>query len=203
MSSIGKGAPWRQRQRRDTYVLRAKNESWRSRAAYKLIEIDQTHRLTKSAKTALDLGAAPGSWSQYLSRKVNKVIACDLKEFPAIEGVTSIIGDFTLDSTQKEIKEQLLHAPLDILVSDCAPDISGNRDRDQAQMSHLIEETFHLANRLVKLGGLVLVKVLQGEQTQQLWHQYRRNQRLDQLKVVKPDASRPQSTETYWLAKLS
>ncbi|MCA8837830.1 MAG: RlmE family RNA methyltransferase [Gammaproteobacteria bacterium] len=200
MSSIGSGQPWLRRQRRDLYVRRAKEESWRSRAVYKLIEMDQAHRLVHRRDTVIDLGAAPGSWSQYLARRAATVVACDLKKIEPIDGVKFVCGDFTDLVVQDEIS-CLATQKADVLVSDCSPAHTGVSEADQGAMTHLAMETIALASRLLRCDGVIVMKILQGAQTQELWRQCRSE--CASARVVKPAASRAQSREVYWLLRPS
>ena len=194
------GSQWLRRQSRDIYVRRARQGAWRSRAVFKLIDIDKAQRLVRRSDVIVDLGAAPGSWSQYLSQRARRVVACDIRPIEPIDGVCLVQGDFREQAVQQRICAAA-EAPLDGLCCDCAPQLSGISEVDQSAMAGLIEETIALANRLVKSGGFALIKALTGKETQALMAQYRA--RFASLRVVKPSASRAESAETFWLIRLN
>src|SRR5580704_10069997 len=185
----------------DPYVKRAKAEGWRSRAVFKLEAIDRSSRLLKPGMMVLDLGAAPGAWSQYASRKVGvngKVVANDLLPMEELPGVTFVQGDFREQAVVDRIEEALASARLDVLLSDMAPNLSGMDAIDAPRSMHLAELALDMACQTLKPGGNALIKVLQGAGFEALMASAR--SRFGRLKCLKPEASRSRSSETYLLA---
>jgi len=186
----------------DPFVQRAKSAGWRSRAIYKLEEIDRKEKLLKPGQVCLDLGAAPGAWSQYARRQVGRpgrVIATDILAMPAIPGVEFVQGDFR----ESEVFEQVLalcpERGADVVLSDMAPNLSGVDAIDHPRCAYLVELALELAGRVLKPDGCALIKVFQGAGFEELV----RTARLQFAKVrlVKPQASRTRSPELYLLAK--
>jgi 23S rRNA (uridine2552-2'-O)-methyltransferase len=186
----------------DAYVQRAQKEGWRSRAAFKLIEIDDKDRLLKPGLTVVDLGAAPGSWCQYAVRRIQpggRLIALDLLEMTPMAGVDFIQGDFREDETLSRLKEALAGRQVDLVLSDMAPNISGIAVSDDARAMYLAELTLEFAGQHLKPGGDMLVKTFQGAGFMEL---RRAVQAVFQTLVMrKPAASRDRSAETYLLAR--
>ncbi len=186
----------------DSYVQRAKAEGWRSRAVFKLIEIDEKDRLLKPGMTVVDLGAAPGSWCQYATRRIQpggKLIALDLLEMTPLAGVEFIQGDFREDETLRRIEEALAGRQVDLVLSDMAPNMSGIAVSDDARAMYLAELTLEFARQHLKPGGDMLVKTFQGAGFMEL---RRAVQGLFKtLLMRKPAASRDRSAETYLLAR--
>jgi 23S rRNA (uridine2552-2'-O)-methyltransferase len=186
----------------DTYVQRAKAEGWRSRAAFKLIEIDEKDHLLKPGLTVVDLGATPGSWCQYVARRIQpggKVIALDLLEMTPMAGVEFIQGDFREDETLKRLETALAGRPVDLVLSDMAPNMSGISVSDDARVMHLAELTLEFSRQHLKPGGDMLVKVFQGAGFMELRREI--TEVFETLLVRKPAASRDRSAETYLLAR--
>ena len=184
----------------DLYVQRAQREGYRSRAAYKLLEIDQRDHLLKPSMVVVDLGATPGGWSQVAADKVGphgKVIALDLLPLHPIPGVEFIQGDFREESVQMELEERLGGKQVGLVISDMSPNISGISLTDQARAMHLAELALEFALQHLKPGGALLVKIFQGVG----FEDYVRLMRGDFARVVtrKPDASRDRSNEVYLL----
>jgi 23S rRNA (uridine2552-2'-O)-methyltransferase len=186
----------------DPFVQRAKSEGWRSRAVYKLEEIDRREKLLKPGHQCLDLGAAPGAWSQYARRKVGRagrVIATDMLEMPGIAGVEFVQGDVR----EAEVFAQLLalcpQRGVDVVLSDMAPNISGVDAIDHPRFAHLVELALELAGRVLKPDGCALIKVFQGAGFEDLVRAARLQ--FAKVKLVKPQASRTRSAELYLLAK--
>jgi 23S rRNA (uridine2552-2'-O)-methyltransferase len=186
----------------DPFVQRAKSEGWRSRAVYKLEEIDRREKLLKPGQVCLDLGAAPGAWSQYARRKVGRagrVIATDMLQMPAIPGVQFVQGDVR----DAEVFDQVLalcpQREVDVVLSDLAPNISGVDAIDHPRCADLVELALEMAGRVLKPDGCALIKVFQGAGFEDLV----RTARLQfaKVKLVKPQASRTRSAELYLLAK--
>jgi 23S rRNA (uridine2552-2'-O)-methyltransferase len=201
MATKGGSARWRQRQETDIYVQRARREGWRSRAVYKLEEIQKRHKLMRPGSAVVDLGAAPGGWCQYALQCVGtngRVIGLDVLEMPPIEGVEFIHGDFTEDSVLAELQQCIGGQPVDLVMSDMAPNITGTRSVDQPRSMYLIEISLELAYEVLRPGGHFVTKVFHGEGFDELVKATR--QRFESVKVRKPKASRSDSRETYLVA---
>lgn len=186
----------------DPYVQRAKAEGWRSRAVFKLIEIDEKDHLLKPGILVADLGAAPGSWCQYAARRVQpggKIIALDLLEMVPLAGVDFIQGDFRDDMVLQRLQECLAGRQVDLVLSDMAPNISGIATADDARMMHLAELTLDFARDHLKPGGDLLVKVFQGAGFMDLRRAMQ--EAFVSLSSRKPSASRDRSPETYLLGR--
>lgn len=186
----------------DPYVQLAKHEGYRSRASYKLLEIIERDHLLKPGMRVVDLGAAPGGWSQVVAQKLagqGKVIALDLLEMTPLAGVTFIQGDFREDAVLAELVKALDGRPVDLVVSDMAPNLSGVGLVDQARAMHLAELALEFALQHLKPGGSFLVKVFQGDG----FDEYIRTMRghFRQVATRKPKASRGRTNETFLLAK--
>ena len=192
---------WLRRHVSDAYVRQARAEGYRSRAAYKLLEIDQKDRLLRAGMRVLDLGAAPGGWSQVAARKVGprgRVVAIDLLEIAPISGVTVLKGDLREPGVRAAAREALGGA-VDLVLSDLSPNLSGIAGVDQARAAELAQLALELARELLKPSGALLVKVFQGEAFEELRGQARRA--FQTVLVRKPGASRGESRETYLLAR--
>jgi len=191
---------WMNEHVNDFFVKQAKKEGYRSRAAYKLIEIAKHDRLFRSGMTIVDLGAAPGGWSQVAAPKLGergKIVALDLNEMEPLPGVTFIQGDFTESGVLAELKNALGKSPVDLVISDMSPNITGIAASDQARSMYLAELALEFSREQLNSGGAFLVKVFQGAGFQE----FLRSMRLDFNKVVtrKPEASRDRSSELYLL----
>jgi 23S rRNA (uridine2552-2'-O)-methyltransferase len=198
----GSSRRWRQRQERDIYVEQANRAGLRSRAAFKLEEIQAKERLLVPGAVCVDLGAAPGSWSQLAARLVapgGRVVAVDLLPMDAIDGVEFLQGDFTAPETLTALRALLPVHGVDIVMSDMAPNMSGNRAIDQPRIVALLEEALLFATEVLAPGGDLLLKAFQGEGIDGLTRDLRR--RFKTVKVLKPKASRPESREIYLLAR--
>jgi 23S rRNA (uridine2552-2'-O)-methyltransferase len=193
---------WKKRQAADPYVQKAQQEGWRSRAVYKLQELDKKQRVLRKGGVILDLGAAPGGWSQYAVTRVGpegRVLAIDLLAMEPLAGVEFIQGDFTEDDALQQLMACLREAKADLVMSDMAPNISGLRSVDQPRSMYLAELALDLAVQTLKAGGSFVTKVFMGEGFDELVKSCR--QRFDTVKVVKPAASRQESRETYISAR--
>jgi 23S rRNA (uridine2552-2'-O)-methyltransferase len=184
----------------DHYVQRAKAEGWRSRAAFKLMEIDEKDRLLRPGMVVVDLGAAPGGWSQVAAERVGsggRVLALDLLDMAPVAGVEFIQGDFREDAALAELTFRLAGQPVDLVISDMAPNISGIAATDQARSVHLAELALEFASRHLKSGGSFLVKTFQG----QGFDAFRKamGAAFDKVVVRKPKSSRDRSSEVYLL----
>ena len=186
----------------DVYVRRAKQDGYRSRSAYKLLEILGKDNLVRSGMTVVDLGAAPGGWSQVLAPLVGakgQVIALDILEMEPLRGVVLIRGDFSEESTLEFLDEQLGNHPIDLVVSDMAPNISGIGFVDQARSIQLAELALEFSRDRLKPGGDLLVKVFQGAGLDEFRKQLSTG--FASVAVRKPKASRDRSSEFYLLAR--
>lgn len=190
----------------DPYVKRAQREGYRARAAYKLSEIDETLKLVRPGQVVVDLGAVPGAWSQYLRRRFapagaaqgeldGTVIALDLLPFEPIEGVQFIQGDFREDAVVAELERVLAGRPVDLVVSDMAPNLSGVGAADAARMAHLVELAADFALRHLRPEGALVVKAFHGSGYSQLVKLFKDSFRI--VKPIKPKASRDRSSETF------
>ena len=185
----------------DPYVQRAKAEGFRSRAIYKLEEMDRKVKLLHPGQVVLDLGAAPGGWSQYARRKIGRhgrVVAMDILPMDAINGVEIVLGDFREDAVLEQLIGMVGERAVDVLLSDMSPNLSGIDAIDQPSSLYLVELALDMANRVLKKDGAVLIKTFQGYGFQEVVAAARRNFSL--VKLLKPDASRSRSPELYLLA---
>ena len=197
----GSSRRWLKRQERDPYVERAVREGWRSRSAFKLIEIDERERILKRGAIVADLGAAPGGWSQVAARRVGeegRVYAIDRLPMDPIPGVECIEGDFFTADAVEKLRGLIGTQAVDLVLCDLAPNISGNRAIDQPRSLALVEAAMEFAGQVLKPGGAFLAKVFQGEGQRDLEKELRL--RYGKLKVIKPKASRAESREIYLLA---
>ena len=186
----------------DPYVKQAQAGGWRSRAAFKLMQIDEKDHLLGPGMCVVDLGAAPGSWSQYASQRVQpggKVYALDLLPMTTLGGVDFIQGDFREAEVLARLEASLGGRKVDLVLSDMAPNLSGIADADQARMAHLTELALDFARSHLKTGGNMLVKLFQGAGYMEL--RAAMQQAFEKLVVRKPEASRDRSAETYLLAR--
>jgi 23S rRNA (uridine2552-2'-O)-methyltransferase len=186
----------------DHFVKLAQKEGYRSRACYKLIEIDERDRLLKPGMTVIDLGSAPGGWSQVLSQRLGDkgtIIASDILPMDTLADVTFIQGDFTEQAVFDEIMAAVNGRPVDLVISDMAPNLSGMRDIDQPRAMYLVELVLDLASQVLRPGGDMLVKAFQGEGFES-WLQDCRGS-FSKVQTRKPKASRPRSREVYQLAR--
>jgi 23S rRNA (uridine2552-2'-O)-methyltransferase len=194
---------WLERQLNDPYVAQAKRDGYRSRAAYKLIEIDDKHRLLKPGMTVVDLGAAPGGWSQIAARRVGaadgrgKVIAIDLLEMPEIPGVQFAQLDFHANDAPEKLTA-MMGGRADVVMSDMAANTTGHRKTDQLRIVGLVEIAAAFASEVLNPGGAFLAKVFQSGADTELLAQLKRD--FATVKHVKPAASRQDSAERYVLA---
>ena len=193
---------WMREHVTDPYVKRANAEGLRSRAAYKLQQIDAKDKLLKPGMTVVDLGAAPGGWSQVAAKAVGnggRVIALDLLEMAQVPGVTVICGDFQEQETLRRLEEALEGEPIDLVLSDMAPNISGIASADQARAIGLAELALEFASMHLKPQGNFLVKTFHGAGYDGLVNTLRRS--FQQVYTRKPDASRSRSSEVFLLGK--
>jgi 23S rRNA (uridine2552-2'-O)-methyltransferase len=194
---------WLERQLNDPYVAQAKRDGFRSRAAYKLREIDDKYHILKSGLAVVDLGAAPGGWSQIAAKRVGaeagkgKVVAIDLLEMPEIPGVTFAQLDFLTDSAPQKIRA-MLGGGADVVMSDMAANTTGHRKTDQLRIVGLVENAAAFAADVLNPGGTFIAKVFQSGADASLQAELKRN--FTMVRHVKPAASRQDSSERYVLA---
>jgi 23S rRNA (uridine2552-2'-O)-methyltransferase len=198
MPKKSSSARWKQRQASDPFVARARREGLRSRAVYKLEELDQRLRLLRPGSVVIDLGAAPGGWSQYAAERAGRagrVLALDVLPMDPLPGVEFLQGDFTTDAALQQLLQRLDGAQVNLVMSDMAPNISGMRSVDQPRSMYLAELASELASNTLTSGGCFITKVFMGEGFDSLLSACRAAYKT--VKVVKPAASRPESRETY------
>jgi 23S rRNA (uridine2552-2'-O)-methyltransferase len=197
---------WLQDHANDTYVKLAQKEGYRARAAYKLSEIDEQFKLLRPGQLVVDLGSTPGAWSQYIRRKFaaggaavgelnGRIVALDILPMEPIEGVTFIQGDFREDEVLAKLNEAVNDEPVDVVVSDMAPNLSGVTVTDTARVAHLVELALDFALQHLKPEGALVTKVFHGSGYSELVEQFRAQFRV--VKAVKPKASRDKSSETF------
>lgn len=194
---------WLKRQHQDTYVARAQADGFRSRAVYKLEELDDKYGLIGAGQVIVDLGAAPGAWSQYALRKLGKsageIIALDILPIEPIDGVLALQGDFTESETLDKLLKMLSGKPVDLVICDMAPNISGNKAVDQPKSMYLAELAFDFAVKHLNVGGVFVVKLFQGEGFPQYLSELRTC--FKRVNMCKPQASRKESKEMYAVAR--
>jgi 23S rRNA (uridine2552-2'-O)-methyltransferase len=195
----------------DPYVKAAQKDGYRARAAYKLQEIDEQFKLFRPGQLVVDLGSAPGAWSQYLRRRFapksagaggaavgalnGRIVALDILPMEPIEGVDFLQGDFRDEAVLGRLQELVGGQPVDVVVSDMAPNLSGVADTDAARISHLVELAIDFAVHHLKPEGALVTKVFHGSGYSQLMEAYKANFRV--VKAIKPKASRDRSAETF------
>ena len=192
---------WLQIHVNDPYVKQAQKDGYRSRASYKLLEVQEKYKLIRPGMSVVDLGAAPGGWSQVTSRLIGgqgRLIASDILEMDSIPDVTFIQGDFTQDEVLAQILEAVGNSQVDLVISDMAPNMSGTPEVDMPKAMFLCELALDLAARILKPGGNFVIKVFQGEGFDAYVKDAR--QKFDKVQMIKPDSSRGSSREQYMLA---
>ena len=193
---------WLREHHEDEYVAKAKKEGWRSRAVYKLIELDEKYHLIRPGMTVVDLGAAPGGWSQYASSRVQAegtVVALDLLEMPAIVDVTIIQGDFREENVLNQLLEVTKNSKVDLVLSDMAPNMSGMKAVDAPRAMYLAELALDFVDRVLKPNGSLAIKLFHGEGFDSYVKEARN--RFREVYIKKPKASRPRSKEVYLVAR--
>lgn len=193
---------WRQRQEKDPYVQLARKEGWRSRAVFKLQQILDKERLLKPGMTCIDLGAAPGGWSQLVASRLKervRIIAIDLLPMDSLPSVEFLQGDFTTDVTLQALQALLGDTRADLVMSDMAPNISGTKAVDQPRSMYLAELALDFARQTLAANGSFICKVFQGEGTDAFIADARRS--FGRVKAMKPKASRAGSSEIYLVAR--
>jgi 23S rRNA (uridine2552-2'-O)-methyltransferase len=197
---------WLLRQVNDPFVERAKKEGLRSRAAFKIIEVDEKFKIFKRGKVVVDLGAAPGGWSQYAVQKVGdgNVVAIDLLEIEPIPGVVFFQQDFLVENAAEKIVTKLKEIPhnkggrCDVLLSDMAANTTGDHQTDHMRIIALLEESLDLGSKILSDGGCFVGKIFQGGSSDEILKKLRKN--FSTVKYFKPDSSRKDSSETYLVA---
>ena len=214
MATRGKGKKlnkaWLHDHLTDPYVKQAQREGYRARAAYKLKEMDEQLRLLEPGQVVVDLGAAPGAWSQYVRRKFGRdagadpalagpvhgaIVALDMLDFEPIDGVEFVAGDFREADVLAALEERLGGRPVDVVLSDMAPNLSGVAASDSARMADLVELAIEFAGRHLRPEGVLVCKVFHGSGYSQLVERFKA--RFRNVKAVKPKASRAKSAETF------
>ncbi|MFO7325339.1 MAG: 23S rRNA (uridine(2552)-2'-O)-methyltransferase RlmE [Pseudomonadota bacterium] len=202
MARSKSSASWLARHVNDPYVKRAQKEGYRSRAAYKLLELNEKDRLIRPGMRVLDLGSSPGGWSQVAARLVGpkgKVLATDILPMDAIPNVDFIQGDFREEEVLRQIEDWLGGARFDLVLSDMAPNISGIAAADQAASMYLLELALDTARRTLKSGASFVAKMFQGAGSDQYIKELRAA--FDKVQIRKPGASRKESREVYLVAR--
>ena len=188
------------KQRRDTYVRQSKVDGYRARSAYKLIEIDEKFKIFKGGLSIVDIGAAPGSWSQYASKvvKSGKIISIDLKEMEPIPNTIQIKGDFTENETQQEIIDKL-SSNVDVVMSDMAVNTTGIKDIDSIQTGELCKESMNFSKKIIKKQGFFISKIFMGGSFHEIIAMGKNIYK--NVKVFKPKSSRKDSKESFIICK--
>ena len=191
---------WVNKQRRDIYVRQSKVDGYRARSAYKLIEIDEKFKIFKGGLTVIDIGAAPGSWSQYASKAIKngKIISIDLKEMEPIDNTTQIIGDFINNETQEQIKK-LLTDKTDVVMSDMAVNTTGIKNIDSIQTGELCKDAMFFSKEIISKNGFFISKIFMGGSFNEII-QFGKKIFKD-VKVFKPKSSRKDSKESFIICK--
>ena len=193
---------WLKRHVNDPYVKQAQKDGYRSRASYKLLEIQEKDKLIRPGMSVIDLGAAPGGWSQVTSRLIGgqgRLIASDILEMDSIPDVTFVHGDFTQDEVLAQILEAVGNSQVDLVISDMAPNMSGLPAVDMPRAMFLCELALDLSTRVLKPGGDFLIKIFQGEGFDEFHKSVR--QQFEKVQMRKPTSSRDRSREQYLLGR--
>ncbi len=193
---------WRDRQERDPYVQQARRDGWRSRAVYKLEQIDQKERILRPDMVCVDVGSAPGSWSQYVTKKLKgraRIVAVDILPMDSLPDVDFILGDFLDEAIFLQMLKAIGDEGVDLVMSDIAPNITGTRVVDQPRSMYLVELALDLARRVLRPGGNFICKVFQGAGIDEFVIDTRKS--FERVKVMKPKASRAGSREVYLVAR--
>ena len=191
-----------QEHEKDRFVQKSRQDGYRSRASYKLMALDDKDRLLKPGMTVVDLGSAPGGWSQVAIERIGhkgRVIASDILAMDSIAGVEFVQGDFTEEAVLEQIRAAIGEQPVDLVLSDMAPNMSGMKDVDQPRSMFLVELAVDMIGEVLKPGGNLVAKVFQGEGFDALLLEVRKL--FQSVAVRKPDASRARSREVYLVAK--
>ena len=191
---------WVNKQRRDIYVRQSKIEGYRARSAYKIKEIDEKFKIFKGGMSVVDIGAAPGSWSQYVTKvvKSGKIISIDLKEMEKIENTIQIQGDFTSINTQNRIKDYFIRKP-DVVMSDMAVNTTGIKNIDSIQTGELCKEAMLFAKEMIKENGYFISKIFMGGTFNEIVAEGKKF--FKEVKVFKPKSSRKDSKESFIICR--
>ena len=191
---------WINKQRRDIYVRRSKVDGYRSRAAYKLIEIDEKFKVFKNGISVIDLGSAPGSWSQYLSKKIKngKIVSIDLNKMEKVDNVIQILGDFNEEENQTKIKN-LFKSNVDVVLSDMAVNTTGNKNIDSIYTGELCREAMLFSKKILKRDGKFISKIFMGSTFNEIITETKLI--FKEFKVFKPKSSRKDSKESFIICK--
>jgi 23S rRNA (uridine2552-2'-O)-methyltransferase len=191
---------WVNKQRRDAYVRQSKVDGYRARSAYKLIEIDEKFKIFKGGLIVIDIGAAPGSWSQYASKVVKngKIVSIDLKEMEPIDNTVQIKGDFTEDETQQKIKEFLI-GKSDVVMSDMAVNTTGIKNIDSIQTGELCKEAMVFSKDIISSSGFFVSKIFMGGSFNEIVQLGKKI--FKEVRVFKPKSSRKDSKESFIICK--
>ena len=191
---------WVNKQRRDIYVRQSKVDGYRARSAYKLIEIDEKFKIFKGGLSVIDIGAAPGSWSQYALKvaKSGKLVSIDLKKMEPIGNSVQIQGDFTEEKTQEEIKKNI-NGKVDVVMSDMAVDTTGIKNIDSIQTGELCKEAMFFAKDLMKENGYFISKIFMGGTFNEIVAEGKKY--FKEVKVFKPKSSRKDSKESFIICR--
>ena len=191
---------WINKQKRDIYIRRSKIEGYRSRAAYKLIEIDEKFKIFRNGISVIDLGAAPGSWSQYASKKIKngKIVSIDLKDMEKIDNIVQIKGDFTEKTNQSKIKD-LLKYKADVVLSDMAANTTGIKNIDSIYISELCKEAILFCREILNINGKFVSKIFMGSTFNEIVAETKLI--FKEVKVFKPKSSRKYSKESFIICK--
>lgn len=200
MSKANSSKNWIKGHVKDPFVIQAQKDGYRSRAAYKLIEIDKKYHIIKPGIKAVDLGAAPGGWSQVLSNKIGatgRVVAVDLLEMPPIKNIDFIQGNFEEEKVLRDIQDKLKNLPVDLVISDMAPNISGIKMVDQQRAIYLNELALEFVKNNLKQNGFFLVKSFVGADFEKFLNELKLH--FKKVFKIKPDSSRSRSSEIFLL----
>ena len=204
MSGKGDTRRWLRAHLADPYVKEANAKGYRSRAALKLVQLDDAEKLFRRGGTVIDLGSAPGGWSQVAAQRVGsngQVVAIDLLDMPAIAGVHFVHGDFTEPEMRDAIMARISSAPIGVVLSDMAPNLTGMKDVDQARAGELALQVLQFAHDVLPPKGRIVVKIFHGAAMEEILREARRL--FSKVKVKKPQASRTRSAEVYLLGSVA
>ncbi len=203
MSRNNSSKRWLDEHFEDEYVKRSKQDGYRSRAVYKLMEIQQKNKIIKHGMKVIDLGAAPGGWSQYCAKLVGdkgRVVASDILPIDPLAHVEFVLGDFREEDVFESLLETLDSDKCDLVISDMAPNISGVDSIDQPKSIYLCELALDMASRILQQDGVFIAKLFQGQGSDSFVNEVRKL--FKNVKIIKPKASRPRSREVYVLAQV-
>ena len=191
---------WINKQKKDIYIRKSKTEGYRSRAVYKLIEIDEKFKILNNGISVIDLGAAPGSWSQYISKKVtnSKIVSIDLRQIEKIDNTFHIEGDFTNEKYQSQIRN-LFKSNVDVVLSDMAANTTGNKNLDSIYTGELCKEAMIFSEKILKQNGKFVSKVFMGSIFNEIISEAKSI--FNEVKVFKPKSSKKDSREIFIICK--